>query len=129
LRYEDKYFFILREKGSGEARLEGKKGMVGGHVGEEGIVKGMYRELEEEVSVTPSIIKSLTLKGLIKSNEGVNIDHLGIIYEIELTTDKIKAEEKGVLSGMWINKEDLSKHYDSFENWSKIIYDNVLKSE
>lgn len=129
LKYQDKYFFILRESGSGEMRLEGKKGMVGGHVGHEGILEGMYRELEEEVAVNKSMINSLTLKGLIKSNDGVDADHLGCLYEIELNTDKIKAEEKGVLSGMWIDKNDLHKHYDSFENWSKIAYDNVLKFE
>lgn len=129
LRYEDKYFFILRKSGSGEIRLEGKKGMVGGHVGTEGIIEGMYRELEEEVAVNKSMIKSLTLKGLIKSNNGVDADHLGCLYEIELNTDKIKAEEDGVLSGMWINKEDLYKHCDSFESWSRIAYDNILKFE
>lgn len=129
LKYRNKYFFILREKGSGEIRLEGKKGMVGGHVGSEGIIEGMYRELGEEVAVDKSMIRSLTLKGLIKSNNGVDADHLGCLYEIELNTDKIKAEENGVLSGLWIDKKDLYKHYTSFESWSKIAYDNVLKFE
>lgn len=129
LKYKNKYFFILREKGSGEIRLEGKKGMAGGHVGAEGIEEGMYRELQEEVAVTKDMINKLGLKGLIKSNEGVDIDHLGCIYEIELNTDKIKAEEDGVLTGLWIDKKDLNKHYDSFESWSKIVYDNILKFE
>ena len=127
VRYENKYFFTLREQGSGELRLIGKKGMIGGHVGKEGIYEGMKREIEEEAGIVNSMIKSIKLRGLIKSNYSVDQDHLGCIYEIELNTDKIKAEEDGVLSGLWINTEDLYKHYESFESWSKIVYDNLLK--
>lgn len=129
IKHADKYFFILRESGSGEMRLEGKKGMVGGHVGIEGIEVGMFRELEEETGITKDMIINLELKGLIKSNDGVDADHLGIVYEVEINTDKIDALEKGVLSGVWVNKKDLDKHCDSFENWSKIIYDNILEND
>jgi predicted NUDIX family phosphoesterase len=135
IKYKDKYFFILREKGSGEIRLIGKKGMVGGHIGIEDddfdlpciIYNGLRRELKEETGITGDIINKAELKGLIKSNDGVDADHLGLVYEIEINTDNIKAEEDGVLTGIWINKEDLYKHYDSFESWSKIVYDNLLK--
>lgn len=134
LRYENKYFFILRESGSGETRLIGKKGLVGGHVGNEKLTSnlntityGLLRELEEEVGVTPDMIKEQTLQGVIRSNESVDQDHLGLIYEIELTTDKIKAEEEGILSGLWIEAKDLEQHKDSFENWSRIVYENILK--
>lgn len=131
-----KYFFILRESGSGEIRLIGKKGMVGGHIGEEDIengnlnttiMNGMFRELEEEAGIKPSMVKSLELKGVIKSNEGVDADHLGLVYEIELySADGIKAEEEGILKGIWIDKEKLNEHYESFESWSKIVYNNIL---
>jgi len=134
LKHEDKYFFILRESGSGETRLIGKKGLVGGHVGSEDecddaigtIVGGMGRELLEEVGVDASKIKHLEIKGLIRSNDGVDADHLGVIFLVELNTDDIKAEEEGILSGIWIHKDDLHKHYDSLENWSRIVYDNIL---
>jgi predicted NUDIX family phosphoesterase len=136
IRYKDKYFFILREKGSGEIRLKGKKGLVGGHVGIEEkstnlrttIENGMKREIKEETGIIDDMIKSIQLHGLIKDNEGVNSDHLGYIYEIELNTDQIKAEEDGILTGIWINQKDLPQHYESFESWSKIVYDNILKT-
>jgi Predicted phosphoesterase (MutT family) len=127
IKHGDKFFFILRESGSGEIRLLGKKGMVGGHVGSEGLELGMYRELEEETGITKDMITNLELKGLIKSNDGVDADHLGLIYEVEVSTDKIDAIEEGVLSGIWINKSELAKHYESFESWSRITYDNLLK--
>lgn len=135
IRYQDKYFFTLREKGSGEIRLIGKKGLIGGHINDEDdgddlidiIHNGMLREIKEEAGITEDIIKNIELKGLIKSNEGVNADHLAYVFEIELTTDKIKAEEDGVLTGTWIDKKDLGKHYNEFESWSQIVYDNLLK--
>ena len=46
--------------------------MVGGHIGEEDIengnlnttiMNGMFRELEEEAGIKPSMVKSLELKG------------------------------------------------------------------
>jgi predicted NUDIX family phosphoesterase len=136
VKYKNKYFFILREQGSGELRLIGKKGLIGGHVDEGDkdinlqitLQNGLEREIKEEAGITSDIIKSIQLHGLIKDNEEVNSDHLGYIYEVELNTDKIKAEEDGVLTGIWINEEDLPQHYDSFESWSKIVYDNVLKA-
>lgn len=136
IRFQDKYFFILRESGGGELRLIGKKGLVGGHVGEEDVVgenlkktfeNALMREAREEVGIVPEMIKSIDLRGFIKSDLGVDIDHLGLVYEIELSTDAIKSEENGVLTGIWISKEDLKNHYGSLENWSKIVYDNLLK--
>jgi len=135
VKYQNKYFFILREKGSGELRLIGKKGLLGGHVGLEDLVtddlestieNALYRELEEEAGITKDLIENINIKGLIKNNEGVDADHLGFVYEIELITDDIKSEEDGVLTGIWINKEDLVNHYDSFESWSQIVFDNLL---
>lgn len=139
VKNKDKYFFILREAGSGETMLIGKKGMVGGHVSiedikkdeniEHSIIRGLYRELEEEAGITDDMISNIELRGLIKSNEGVDRYHLGLIYEIEINTTDIKAEEEGVLTGIWIDKEDLSSHYNSFESWAKIVYDHILQSK
>ena len=136
IRFGDRYFFILREQGGGELRLLGKKGLIGGHIDEEDIAPGdlmttfrnaLLREAKEEAGVEESMIKSVGLKGIIRSDLGVDIDHLGLVYEIELHTDGIKSEETGVLTGVWIEREDLPQHYDSFENWARIVYDNLLK--
>lgn len=136
IRFEDKYFFILRQQGGGELRLIGKKGLIGGHVSEEDISgqdlketfrNSLLREAREEAGLSPEIIKSVNLRGLIKSDLGVDADHLGLIYEIELSTDRIKSEEDEIHAGIWISKDELPEHYESFENWSKIVYDNLLK--
>lgn len=136
VKNKDQYFFILREKGSGEIRLIGKKGMLGGHVGQEDInegslsktiLNGLMRELEEEAGIHQAMISSIHLRGLIKSNEGVDADHLGLIYEVELSTDKIDTQEEGVLKGVWLHESELKDHVPSFESWSKIVYDSILK--
>jgi len=137
IRFEDKYFFILRESGGGELRLIGKKGLIGGHIDEDDVVlddlaatfqNALLREAKEEAGIGEEMVQSVALLGLIKSDLGVDVDHLGLVYEIEVNTDKIKSEEKGVLTGVWIAKEELPSHYESFENWSKIVYDNLLKN-
>jgi len=137
VKYIDRYFFALREQGGGELRLIGKKGLIGGHIGEEDLAEGdltttfqnaLFREAKEEAGISEEMIDSVRLRGLINSDIGVDIDHLGLVYEMELNTDTIKSEEEGVLAGIWIEKGRLPEHYDSFENWSKIVYDNILIS-
>lgn len=136
VRFEDKYFFTLREQGGGEIRLIGKKGLIGGHVAEEDLVAGdlaatfynaLFREAKEEAGIGKDMVKSVELRGVIKSDLGVDADHLGLVYEMEISTGCIKSEEDGVMAGIWIPADDLPRHYESFENWSKIVYDNLLK--
>lgn len=134
IRHGRRYFFALRGKGAGESRLVGLKGMLGGHVDEEDVtplslnkslLNGLKRELQEEAGITDEIVKNVSVKGLIKSNIGVDSDHLGVVYEIELTTDAIRSTEEE-LTGMWIHENKLKDHYDAFESWSKIVCDHVL---
>lgn len=139
IRHGNHYFFAMREKGSGEMMLIGKKGLLGGHVEVKEEDKGldtkgmveqiMFRELNEEAGIAPEMIKKVTFKGLIKGKEGVDRYHLGVVYEVVLNTKNIKTEEEGVLSGGWIKKENLIHHYNSFESWAKIVYDNLLKEQ
>lgn len=134
----DEYFFIFREKGSGEQLLHGKKGMVGGHIGEEDdiicksphctsdiILNGMIRETKEEIGIEPVTI---SLKGIIKSNDNeVDKSHLGLIYQIEVPNNiQIKTQEDGVLSGKWYTLDEIKTNYEQFENWSKIAIDKII---
>lgn len=136
VKHKKYYFFIIRGKGVGEIRLENKKGMLGGHVGVEDIdelslsktlLNGLRRELEEEAGITDELIQSIEIQGLLKSNDGVDRDHLGVIYQIELLSKDISSQEEE-LSGIWIHEKDLEQHVDSFESWARIIYENVLKA-
>lgn len=135
IKNEDNYFFISRESGSGETRLIGKKGMLGGHVGSEDLIEdnleetiknGLMRELEEEAGIVSEMVKKVTLKGVIKSDLGVDSDHLGLVYEIELFDNEIETQEEGVINGLWLQKDQIEDHIESFENWSKLVIENVI---
>jgi predicted NUDIX family phosphoesterase len=126
VRYKNKFYLALRENGS-EARLNGKIGMLGGHVGREGIEKGMFRELEEEAGVTKAIVSSKKIRGYIKlDTTEVDKDHLGIVYEIVLKSDKVNMSEGDVLKGIWMTKDELASNYERLENWAKVVYDNLI---
>ncbi|CEI83539.1 hypothetical protein J18TS1_43530 [Oceanobacillus oncorhynchi subsp. incaldanensis] len=134
VRYNGEYFFILRGANVGESRLAGRKGLLGGHVGEKDAVpgniqlsieNGLWRELEEEAGIKAEMVKKLEMKGIIKSNDGVDSDHLGIVYEIVLNHKDIQSEEEE-LTGLWMTKTELKQHFDTLESWSKIVVSNLI---
>lgn len=136
VRCRDKYFFILREAGGGELRLIGKKGLIGGHVDAEDIVandleatcyRALLREAREEAGLGEEMVVGAALRGLIKSDLGVDVDHLGLVYELEIDTDQLRSEEDGIATGIWIPRQEVERHYESFENWAKIVYDHLLR--
>ncbi|WP_152658235.1 NUDIX domain-containing protein [Oceanobacillus sp. CFH 90083] len=136
VRYEEEYFFILRGAGVGESRLAGRKGLLGGHVGEidavpgdieRSIENGLWRELEEEAGIKAEMVKKLEMKGIIKSNDDVDSDHLGVVYEIELNHKNIQSKEDE-LTGIWMTKGELKHHFDALESWSKIVVSNLVLS-
>lgn len=151
----DKYFLIFRENGSGETRLIGKKGLLGGHIDEEDKVSiksntpdkangcdfinyeidliktmenGLYRELEEEANLTKDMIDNISLIGFIKIDEDgcVENDHLGLVYLIEVPNTDLKAVEEGILSGDWFTKEEIIEMKPSLERWAELVFDNIL---
>jgi len=137
VKHKKYYFFILRGNGVSELRLVDKKGLLGGHVGAEDhdeislsktILNGLMRELQEEAGITKELIESIEFKGLLKSNNGVDRDHLGLIYQVELLTKNIVSKEEE-LTGIWIHEKDLSQHADSFESWARMIYEQWLCKE
>lgn len=130
VRSGDKFFFVLREGGGGELRLIGKKGMIGGHVAEEDAVEGnlpstmekaLRREAEEEAGITAEMITSLEPAGLIKSDTGVDADHLGLVYVMEINTRDIIGSEPEKLTGVWLTREEIVTQWESLENWAQIV--------
>lgn len=135
VHYKNQYFFVIRELGSGEERLIGKIGMLGGHITanemdelslQQTIINGLKREIHEEAGIMDSMVEDVRLLGVIHSDEGVDADHLGFVYQIELNTNQIKSEEEGVLTGLWIYEDDLPSYVNRMESWSKIVYDHVF---
>lgn len=139
IKHQNEFFLILREKGSGEARLVGQKGFLGGHVDRadtilinnkidlnETFKVGMLRELNEEAGIDESMIADMSVIGMINIREkgSVENDHLGIVYFIELNTKEINTQEEGILSGLWYSLEEVKKE-EKLENWARIVFDNL----
>lgn len=142
LKYNDKYYLADRLKGGTEARLHGKKGMLGGHVdkvdldSKEGITKSelfkyaMLRELKEEVGVLESDISNIDFKGYIRivDKEAVEGVHLALVYIVDITNEDITSAEEHILKGNWYTKEEIKSVLSTLEKWcSMVIAEEVLK--
>jgi predicted NUDIX family phosphoesterase len=135
VRYKKQIFFVLRGNGSGESRLIGLKGFLGGHINPEDadelslnrtLLMGLKRELHEEAGITDDLIQDVHLIGTIKGDDGVDKDHLGFVYEIELNTNEIYSKEEGILESLWLHQIDLVDHLDEMESWARLIIEQYV---
>ena len=127
VRCDDEYYLVLREN-NGDNRLNGGIGLLGGHVGKD-IEGGMLRELEEEANITTENIESVNLIGTIKSNDTItDMDHLGLVYIIELKHKRIRMQEYGIQKGMFVKLGDFHKYSPQFESWLELISLDLFSS-
>lgn len=138
IKKEKKYYMALRGKGSGESRLHGKLGLLGGHISkedvygslEEQVRRGMYRELEEEVGLKEEQVKEEKYIGVIRlKKEGVERHHLGLLYELELKEGvEIESREEDV-KGKWLSKEEIEREKERLEDWARLVYEKRIEVE
>jgi predicted NUDIX family phosphoesterase len=131
IKHEDYRYLTLRTGGS-ESRLVGKLGLVGGHLeGNESLAEGVDRELREEADITDNKIKYMKMKGFLKldgSNNPLDVskDHLGVVFSVTLKKRNIREEEKGILRGIWVHKDNLDQYVDRMEDWCLTLYNEGL---
>lgn len=131
---EQGHSLLATKRIGGDGRLQGEISLgVGGHVrGNESLLKGVDRELKEELDVSydgkkldynifDNTIECKSV-GIISSGKTeVDRCHLGFFYlveydpevEIEVTDDN--------LEGRWV--EDPGEFYNDLETWSQILVD------
>ena len=132
LRYKDEYYIAIREN-NGDKRLNGKMAGIGGHV-DKNLTQGMMREIEEETGVTPDLIEKIEFVGIIKSEGNtediydVSKDHIGLVYIVDLKTKKIRMQELGVQTAIFLKSSDFHKYQDRFEDWLDLIVRNLFFS-
>lgn len=127
VRCKDEYYFILRENNS-EDRLNGNYGLLGGHT-DCNIESGMYRELQEEADINLDNIEKINLVGTIKSYDTItDLDHIGLIYLIDLKHKKISMQEMGIQKGMFVRQCDFWKYSSKFESWLKLVVQNLFNN-
>lgn len=129
----DEIFMTRRTKKQTEARLHDRMSVgIGGHVasvdeGPDLVLRGLRRELEEEVAITgPYDMRYL---GVINDNSTeVGKVHTGICYLVRVAAGDCEVREKEKMVGQWVKIADLSTYYPNFEEWSKIVT-NTLSAQ
>lgn len=127
----DEVFMMRRTKKQSEARLHDRMSIgIGGHVasvdeGEDLVLRGLRRELEEEVYIRGDY--TMRYLGVINDNSTeVGKVHAGICYLVEVREGDCEVREKEKMVGQWVPFEGLRAYYAYFEEWSKIVFDTLV---
>lgn len=135
-----------------EKRLHEKLSIgVGGHIEEEGemfinneiyfnehkivgrtwdFFNDLVREVHEEIGFKPILDNNLSLYGYINDNNtDVGKVHLGIVfcYDIDDNFDVKKGETDILINREFLSINEINHNYTKLEEWSKILFDNLLK--
>lgn len=128
LRRGDEIFTTRRLNKGGESRLHGRISIgIGGHINPVDetdkaavLMKGLERELDEEVSIEQR--GELVPKGVINDDtNGVGTVHLGLCFEMEVAGE-VSVKETEKLEGAWMTVSELESNYDSMESWTQIAF-------
>lgn len=127
----EQIFMTRRTKRQTEARLHDRMSVgIGGHIalvdqGADLVLRGLRRELEEEVDIRGGY--SLRYLGVINDNSTeVGQVHTGICYLVRVATGDCEVKEKEKMVGQWVPLADIMQYYPNFEEWSKIVVDSLL---
>ena len=122
------FFSYQRGKASSETRLRMLRSLgVGGHIekedgdiGQNSYIKGLWRELKEEVGIDPS--NNIKLLGFINddSNE-VGKVHLGIVHLYQLETSDLESKELNLTDCKFLSISKIKEEEESFETWSRLL--------
>ncbi len=132
IRNGNNYLLLKRLTGQTEKRLHNKYSLgIGGHinpdssVGENIVIKGLYRELNEEVLVDDPA--DLDFVGIINDeSNSVSKVHLGLLYELQANSSGYRVLETGKMTAQWVTGDELKEVYEGLETWSQIVYDQYI---
>ena len=134
VKYQDKYLTYKRTKRLPESRLHGYYSIgFGGHLNPDDIpslfhldapeesIPFIIRELYEELilKVTPTI----QFRGLLYDDaREVSKQHLGIVYDVNLSAPDFDIGERGFLiDAKFESLDEIIERSSDFENWSLVI--------
>ncbi len=136
IRNGNNYLLLKRLTGQTEKRLHNKYSLgIGGHInpdssvtGDNIVIKGLYKELNEEVSVDDPA--GLNFIGIINDeSNSVSKVHLGLLYELLAGSPGYRVLETGKMTAQWVTRDELREVYDGLETWSQIVYDQYIMKE
>jgi predicted NUDIX family phosphoesterase len=132
--HKGKYLTVIRQATQTETRLHNRVSLgIGGHInpidGDPANVldAGLRRELSEELATdNPPGLIDLKLVGLICDNaDEVSRVHLGVVMRWE-PVEPILIRETDKMNGSYLTLYEIRSHYDSLENWSRLVYDHLV---
>jgi len=133
IRHGDHYLLLKRTKKQTEKRLHDKYSLgIGGHINPVSpdaeiniITQGLYRELNEEISLDEP--GDLHFIGVINDeSNSVSRVHLGLLYVLDVLSSGFEVLEDDKMTAEWVSRGKLSGYYPSFETWSQIVYDYYI---
>ena len=132
LRCGERMFMYRRGKLLAEKRLHGNYSLgIGGHISvtDPGLFgttydDGLRREINEEVIITSPYAQRIV--GLLNDDSNdVGKVHFGIVHVLTLEQPSVKPKEKSINETAFVDKRELKKDIDKFENWSKICIQHI----
>jgi predicted NUDIX family phosphoesterase len=132
-----KFLHYVRGKKSGEQRLASKGSIgIGGHInttdhspeplGEETYLRGVEREVHEELKITDGFDQKIVALLNHDDNE-VGRVHLGVVHLINLHSDNVVANESEIAELEFLSLEELLECRDRLESWSQSCVDGLDK--
>ncbi len=128
----DRIFMTRRTKKQTETRLHDRLSVgIGGHVasvdeGADMVLRGLRRELEEEVSIRGDY--TMRYLGVINDDSTeVGRVHTGICYLVQVAEGDCEVREKEKMVGEWVAIADLPLYMAGFEEWSKIVVNTLCQ--
>lgn len=129
----DEAYLFRRTKKQTESRLHNLYSLgVGGHMNPCGEPLGLTyihheleREMREEVLLHDDChITAMAPIGFINDDTNeVGRVHLGVLYQINVSSKSLEINEKDKMTGMWVKWQDLYEYYPQMESWTQIYVD------
>jgi predicted NUDIX family phosphoesterase len=132
------FLLFKRTSGQREKRLHNMLHLgVGGHMNpsdskeqdEQYLIDELKRELFEELRLENTCkIEGFEYIGLINDDTiPVSRLHIGLLYEIRVSSKDITVKETNKMTANWVTKADLATYYHDMETWSKIAIDYYIQ--
>lgn len=130
-------FAYQRTKMSGESRLHGNWSVgVGGHINpvdtdnksSPPYYNGLWRELDEEAGLKPGQLTCPIRALIYDPSNAVGTVHFGVVHSCQVNEGvKINVSEDKLANYGYLPMSDITEVERSWENWSKLVIDKLLK--
>lgn len=123
---DGKILTYTRGKVGREKRLHAKRSIgVGGHInpGENNFQDALRREIKEEIGID---VDSSYFAGFVDENDTeVGRVHLGLVFLVPIKTNTLTFEDC-LLEAQFLSPGEIFAEFDSLENWSQIVIENLF---